>query len=283
MKLIVESGATKTDWSALTPDGTVKSYKTAGINLATMPSEVISTIVDEAVAGLGAESVDSVHFYAAGLISDGGKVPELARGLDGKLSLLFPSAEKEYTSDLMGAARAVCGREAGIAAILGTGSNSCFYDGEKIVKNVRSGGYILGDEGGGAVLGKLFVSDFLKNRVPAWIADDFASRYEVDYMTVVRNVYRGDAPSKYLGQFAPYILGFYGKDDYVTELVEGNFRNFIERALKQYDVDRFQVGVIGGFGYATREILRKVGAVCGITFSRIMAAPMEGLIEYHKV
>ena len=283
MKIIVDGGATKADWCAVAPEGLVKSVKTAGINVATMPPEAISAIADEAVEGLDLPSVESIHFYMAGLVSDAVQLPENVLKLDERLCRYYPDAVKEYKSDLYAAARSVCGHEAGIAGILGTGSNSCFYDGDRVSQKVRSGGFIVGDEGSGAVLGKLFIADFLKNRVPAWIAEDFASRYESDYGTIVQNVYRSSAPSKYLGQFAPYILSFYGKDDYITELVEGNFRAFVERMLKQYDTDRYQVGVVGGFGYATREILRKVGAACGVTFSRILAAPLEGLIDYHKI
>lgn len=284
MKIIVESGATKTDWCGIGTDGTLHPVKTAGMNVATMSPESIRSIIAEAAPALnpGGESVTEIHFYAAGLIVTGGEVPAAAKNLDAELKSLFPEAEIEYASDLLDAARSVCGREAGIAAILGTGSNSCFYDGRDIVKNVRSGGFILGDEGGGAVLGRLFMADFLKRQMPETLAEEFAAAYQVDYMTVVQNVYKGAAPSKYLGQFAPFIMSHYGQVDYVTELADRNFRNFIERALMQYDIQRYPVGVVGGFGYANRDILRCIGAEYGIRFSKIIAAPMEGLIEYHR-
>ncbi|MBR5385213.1 MAG: ATPase [Bacteroidales bacterium] len=284
MIVIVESGATKTDWCGIGADGSLHSVKTAGMNVATMTTESIKAIILEAVPGLNpsGEAVKEVHFYAAGLIATGNGVPEAVKNLDIVLRDLFPGAEIEYASDLLDAARSVCGHEPGIAAIMGTGSNSCFYDGEKIVKNIRSGGFILGDEGGGAVLGRMFMADFLKNQMPAELAEEFASKYKVDYMTVVQNVYKGTAPSKYLGEFAPFIMSHYGKIDYVTELAERNFRNFIERALCQYDIKNYPVGVVGGFGYANREILVRLGAEYGIRFSKIIAAPMEGLVEYHS-
>ena len=261
MIIIVESGATKTDWCAAAPDKEPIDVKTAGMNLATMSQDVIERIVKEAVAafkdkGLSGD-VTEVHFYAAGLI-----VPE-------------------YASDLLDAARAVCGHRPGIAAIMGTGSNSCLFDGEKVVKNVRSAGFILGDEGGGARLGRLFMSDFLKGLVPEPVSSEFAKDFKVDYMTVVQNVYRGDAPSKYLGSFAPWILGKYDSCEYVRGLVERNFKDFIERALMQYDTDKYPVGVVGGFGYANRHILEKVAGPYGIRFSTIIPAPIEGLVEYH--
>ncbi len=286
MIIIVESGATKTDWCAAASDRKPVDVRTEGMNLATMPDEVIERIVREAVAsfrekGLSGE-VSEIHFYAAGLIvPDGEKVPAQAKGLDKVLRSLFPGAEMEYASDLLDAARAVCGHKPGIAAILGTGSNSCLFDGEKVVKNVRSAGFILGDEGGGARLGKLFMSDFLKGLVPEPVSGEFARDFKVDYMTVVQNVYRGDAPSKYLGSFAPWILERYDTSEYVRGLVDQNFKDFIERALKQYDIDKYPVGVVGGFGYAHREILKKVAEPYGVCFSAIIPAPIEGLVEYH--
>lgn len=290
MILIVESGATKCDWCAVEPKGKPVSVRTAGMNLATMSANAIRPIISEAIAAFGTRipdfgterQIDEIHFYAAGLLTRPREpVPESARALDEVFHSLFAGAVFEYASDLLDAARAVCGRKAGIAAILGTGSNSCLYDGTDIVKNVRSAGFILGDEGGGARLGKLFLSDFLKGLVPEPVSSRFASAFPVDYMTVVRNVYRGDAPSKYLGSFAPWILEHYESSEYVRELVDGNFRDFIERALKQYDLARYPVGVVGGYGHAHQDILRKVAEPYGIRFSKIIAAPMEGLVDYH--
>jgi len=286
MILIIESGASKADWCAVAGDGIPVFIKTGGINLATMSEEVNETTVNQALAELEAEDlrekVDRIHFYAAGLVSsEGDDVPELARGLDKVLKAHFPDAVIEYASDLLAAARAVCGHKPGIAAILGTGSNSCLYDGERIVKNIRSGGFILGDEGGGARLGKLFMSDFLKGLVPEPVAEEFAKDFKVDYMTVVANVYRGGAPAGYLGSFAPWIMERYSSSEYVKSLVDGSFRDFFERVLKQYDIQRHPVGVVGGFGYAHREILLKVAETYGVRFSTIIPSPLEGLVRYH--
>ena len=286
MILIVESGATKTDWCAAAPDKEPINVRTAGMNLATMDQDVIETIVREAVAAFKAnglaDEVSEVHFYAAGLIvPDGEKIPPQAKGLDTVLRSLFGCSEIEYASDLLDAARAVCGHKPGIAAIMGTGSNSCLFDGEKVVKNVRSAGFILGDEGGGARLGRLFMSDFLKGLVPEPVSSEFARDFKVDYMTVVQNVYRGDAPSKYLGSFAPWILERYSSSEYVRDLVDQNFKDFIQRALMQYDIERYPVGVVGGFGYANSEIMKKVAEPYGIRFSTFLATPIDGLVEYH--
>lgn len=284
MIIIVESGATKTDWCAVAADGSVIPVRTAGMNIATMPIEAIKAIINEAAPQLNpnGEKVTELHYYAAGLIiPEGEKIPPVAKNLDASLKEYFPDAEMEYASDLLDAARAVCGHKPGIAAIMGTGSNSCLYDGKNIVKNVRSAGFILGDEGGGACLGKMFMADFLKGLVPEPVSGEFARDFQVDYFTVVQKVYKSDAPSKYLGEFAPWIMARYDSCDYVRELVDRNFRNFIERALSQYDIRKYPVGVVGGFGYAHQEKLRKVAAEYGIRFSEIIATPIEGLIKYH--
>lgn len=284
MIIIAESGATKTDWCAVASDGNVTSVRTAGMNIATMPIEAIKAIIDEAAPQLNpvGEKVTEVHYYAAGLIiPEGETIPPAAKNLDASLKEYFPEAQMEYASDLLDAARAVCGHNPGIAAIMGTGSNSCLYDGKNIVKNVRSAGFILGDEGGGACLGKMFMADFLKGLVPEPVSSEFARDFQVDYFTVVQNVYKSEAPSKYLGSFAPWILERYDSCEYVRELVDRNFRNFIERALSQYDIKKYPVGVVGGFGYAHQAKFRKVAQEYGIRFSEIIATPIEGLIKYH--
>lgn len=286
MILIVESGATKTDWLAFEEEGTRVNVKTGGMNLASMPEDIVRGVVEDAAAGFkekGISLFERIHFYAAGLICQSSEsVPSMAINLDKVLRSLFPGAMIEYASDTLAAARAVCGHKPGIAAILGTGSNSCLYDGERIVRNVRSGGFILGDEGGAARLGKLFISDFIKGLVPEPVSGEFSRDFEVDYMTVVKNVYKGEAPAGYLGSFAPWITSRYDSCDYIKMLVDNNFRDFFERALKQYDTESLPVGVVGGFGYANRDILRRLAGSYGIIFSKIIKAPVEGLVDFHS-
>ena len=266
MKLIVESGATKTDWCAIRLDGTVGTLKTEGVNLTTMPSNSIDNMTQRAieVLNINNEPVSEVHIYAAGQLE-----PRVIGNV-------------EYASDLLAAARALFGRESGIAAILGTGSNSCFYDGIQVVQNVRSGGFILGDEGSAACLGKMFISDFLKGLVPEDIAKELEGSFKVDYATVVKNVYKGEAPSRYLGSFAPWLIERYQTSEYVNDLVKLNFRLFIQRALGRYDFKAHPIGIVGGFGYCLRDIFLEVAAPFGIRISKILESPLEGLIQYHS-
>ena len=277
MILIVESGATKSDWRAISKDGKeMKRVIAEGVNASTMKVSAIKDIISEAAGQFAQEEVSEIYFYTAGVITD-----EVNAVIKDAFEAAFPEVSCEIESDLVAAARAACGHSEGIAAILGTGSNSCLYDGKRIVGRVYSGGFILGDEGSAATLGKLFIADFLKGLVPAEIAADFAARYDSDYATIVQNVYRSQtSPSGYLGGFAPFIMEHYD-NEYIRELVEGNFRSFISRSLKQFDTERYPVGVVGGFGYALKDIFGKVAEEEGMIISRFIKEPIEGLITYH--
>ena len=277
MILIVESGATKSDWRAVSKDRKeMKRVIAEGVNVSTMKASAIKDIISDAARQFAHEGISEIYFYAAGVITD--KVSAMIKEA---FAESIPAASCEIESDLIAAARAACGHSEGIAAIVGTGSNSCLYDGKQIVGRVYSGGFILGDEGSAAALGKLFIADFLKGLVPADIAADFAARYDSDYAAIVQNVYRSQtSPSGYLGSFTPFIMEHYG-NDYIRELVEGNFRSFIKRSLKQFDTDRYPVGVVGGFGYALKDIFTKVAEEEGVRISRFIKEPIDGLVAYH--
>ena len=269
-QLIVDCGATKTDWCVVEGKQT-RNVRTAGFNLAHTSADTLKGILDSAAEQVGPD-IQDVHFYAAGLVGE----PPV------DLAPWFPGAAIEYASDMLGAARAVCGREKGVAAILGTGANTCFYDGRNMGWKVDCGGFIIGDEGSGSVLGKLFITDYLKAYMPPDILKEFQDKYQLDYVTVVKNVYGGPAPARFLGGFAPFILSHYRDSEYVRNLVDGNFRGLFERTLSRYDKE-LPVGVVGGFGNACKDILLRLGEEYGVRFSRFMASPIEGLIEYHAL
>lgn len=279
MKIIADCGATKSEWVTIHSDGSTSRFITKGVNASTMSASAIKDIISEAgeKISVAEQSAAEINLYMAGIPSE-----EIKKTICNSLQHYFPIASLEIHSDLLGAARAVCGHRPGIAAIIGTGSNSCMYDGIEITKRVYSCGFILGDEGGAATLGKLFIADFLKGLIPAEIASEFSSRYPSDYATIVANVYKSEcSPSGYLGSFTPFILEHYD-NPYIKELVDGNFRSLIRRAIKQYDTDKYAVGVVGGFGFALKHIITRIASEEGITISRFIKAPIDGLVEYHR-
>ena len=276
-KIIVESGATKSDWRVLGQDGReVKRFLRAGTNVSSMKLEDIKSTLTEAFASEGLEKAAGFYLYTAGVVT-----PEIADELVNHLRSLAQIDEIEINNDLMGAARGACGHEPGIAAILGTGSNTCFYDGSTLSQKVYSGGYVIGDEGSGASLGKLFLADFIKGLVPDEIARDFAKEFDSSYAGIVQGVYRSASPSGYLGSLAPFILRHYSHP-YAKALVDKNFQSLIDRALLRYDTARYPVGIVGGFGWACKDIITPLLDKAGIKVSRFIKAPIEGLCEYHR-
>ena len=276
-KIIVESGATKSDWRVLGQDGReVKRFLRAGTNVSSMKLEDIKSTLTEAFASQGLDKAAGFYLYTAGVVT-----PEIAEELVNHLRSLAQIDEIEINNDLMGAARGACGHEPGIAAILGTGSNTCFYDGSTLSQKVYSGGYVIGDEGSGASLGKLFLADFIKGLVPDEIARDFAKEFDSSYAGIVQGVYRSASPSGYLGSLAPFILRHYSHP-YAKALVDKNFQSFIDRSLLRYDTARYPVGIVGGFGWACKDIITPLLDKAGIKVSRFIKAPIEGLCEYHR-
>lgn len=255
-------------------------FAASGTNVSTMPMSAVEAVVRDVCGQILEQgiAIDAVYMYTAGVVTAG-----VRTALMQTFQSIFAGATVEVEDDLTAAARAACGHCAGIVAILGTGSNSCQFDGEKIVKRIYSGGFILGDEGSAATLGKLFIADLLKGLVPKYIADDFVSRYQYDYAAIVGNVYHSTtSPSAFLGGLAPFILEYYN-DAYIRTLVDDNFRAFIRRSLKQYDVDRYPVGIVGGFGNALKSIFSEIATQEGITLSRFISSPIEELIKYHTI
>lgn len=277
MKLIVDSGATKGDWRIVTDGGDpVSRFLTPGTNVSAMTPDAVKRVLTDAVREILVGEVSAVHFYTAGIVT-----PVIRSKIVSFFTRELKVSDVEVQDDLLGAARAVLGRTEGVVAIVGTGSNTCMYDGVSVHRNVGSGGYLLGDDGSGATIGRLFLSDYIKNLVPAEMAADFASHFEGSYDAIVENVYHSGSPSQYLGSIAPFVVSHYFNEPYARKLVDGSFQAFIDRSLKAYDVNRFEVGVVGGFGYACKDIFRPLAEASGIRLRTFIPSPVEGMIKYH--
>lgn len=274
--IICESGATKADWRVIEKSEQTARELSAGMNVSTMTMNAIESIIREAAERLPSGEFDAIHFYTAGVVT-----PVIQTELEKILKECFKVSEVEVQTDLVASARAACGHESGIAVIMGTGSNSCQWDGEKIVRHIKSGGFIIGDEGSASVLGKLFISDFIKGLVPEEIASEYAEQFPHEYSDIVELVYHNPgSPSGWLGSLCPFIISHY-EHPYIKQLVDGNFRAFIERSLRQYDIDRYPVGIIGGFGNALEHIIRPLFEENDIRIRAFIPSPIEELIKYH--
>ena len=164
---------------------------------------------------------------------------------------------------------------------MGTGSNTCFYDGKDVVKNVRAGGFILGDEASGGVLGKKLLSDFIKGLLPEEIEKEFVKRYGLDYPKIVEKVYKQPLPSRFLASFSPFINEF-RSHPHINNLLRTSFEEFFTRNIYSYDYKNYDVNLVGSIAYYYEDILKDVAALKGVRIGKILQAPIEGLVEYHK-
>lgn len=278
MILIADGGSTKTDWCLLNNGEIEKRIFTGGMNAVMLTEEEISgRLASELMPQLGNEPVESVFFYGAGCLAE-----EVCANVRRAISQNIPSAVTiEVDTDLLAAARALCGHEAGIACIMGTGSNSCYYDGEKIIDNVSPLGFILGDEGSGAVLGRTLVGDVLKNQLPADLCQKFLAKYELDRLTIIRRVYREPQANRFLASLTPFLLE---NIDHPTihELVVNSFKAFFKRNVLQYERAReLTVNFVGSIAWYYSDVLAEAAQDMGCTVGNIIKSPMDGLIAYH--
>lgn len=277
MKLIAESGSTRTEWALVEDNHLVQRVFTEGLNPFFQTRREISRSVRLGLPeSFFKKKLDQVYYYGAGCSSY-----EKKNILGVSLVAQFKTPI-QVESDLLAAARGLFKCEAGIACILGTGSNSCFYDGKIIVKNVKAAGYILGDEGSGAVLGKLFLADLLKGLAPKELANEFHEKFRISVNDVMESVYNLPFPNRFLGTIA-YFLGDYMDNEYVYNLLTNNLRSFFNRNVCQYDYINYPIRFVGSLAYAYPDILQEVAQEFGVEIDVIEETPMNGLIEFHSM
>lgn len=277
MKLIAESGSTRTEWALVEDNHLVQRVFTEGLNPFFQTRREISRSVRLGLPeSFFKKKLDQVYYYGAGCSSY-----EKKNILGASLVAQFKTPI-QVESDLLAAACGLFKCEAGIACILGTGSNSCFYDGKIIVKNVKAAGYILGDEGSGAVLGKLFLADLLKGLAPKELANEFHEKFRISVNDVMESVYNLPFPNRFLGTIA-YFLGDYMDNEYVYNLLTNNLRSFFNRNVCQYDYINYPIRFVGSLAYAYPDILQEVAQEFGVEIDVIEETPMNGLIEFHSM
>ncbi|WP_220577522.1 hypothetical protein [Bacteroides fragilis] len=277
MKLIAESGSTRTEWALVEDNHLVQRVFTEGLNPFFQTRREISRSVRLGLPeSFFKKKLDQVYYYGAGCSSY-----EKKNILGASLVAQFKTPI-QVESDLLAAARGLFKCESGIACILGTGSNSCFYDGKIVVKNVKAAGYILGDEGSGAVLGKLFLADLLKGLAPKELASEFHEKFRISANDVMESVYNLPFPNRFLGTIA-YFLGDYMDNEYVYNLLTNNLRSFFNRSVCQYDYMNYPIRFVGSLAYAYSDTLRKVAREFGVEIDVIEETPMNGLIGFHSM
>ncbi len=277
VKLIADSGSTKTEWCI---PGVSKSYSflTDGISPYFLDTGQISALIStQLMPQIKKFDITEIFYYGTGCLN-----PANRKMVNKALRQNFPGAVVEVDHDLMGAARALCGHEKGLACILGTGSNSCYYNGKKIVKNSPGLGYVLGDEGSGAYLGKKVLQYYLYNTFD----EDLRSRFDAKYVTtpseILDNIYKKPLANRYLASFTLFLAE--NRGHYMIEnIIEDGLNDFFFNHIYKYGESwKYPIHFIGGVAFEFRDVLQDLAGEYELTIGKIMKNPMEGLAAYHR-
>lgn len=275
--LIADSGATKADWCLLN-NGKKKTISTQGISPYFLNTDQVAELVQqELLPKLKNITVEQVHYYGTGCANT-----ENARSIKKALQRNFPKAHINVNTDLMGAARAVCGNEKGIACILGTGSNSCYYNGKSIVKNSPGLGFILGDEGSGAYLGKKVIQYYLYNTFDEDLRSLFDAKFVTNTVEILDNVYKKPLPNRYLAGFTMFLAE--NRGHYMIEnIIEDGLNDFFFQHLNKYnEVWKYPVNFVGSVAYGFKDVIQQLCNSYEFELGTVLKNPMQGLVKYHN-
>jgi glucosamine kinase len=276
MILIADSGSTKTSWRLVDDAGTSASFFTEGYNPYFVNAGYISHSLNASLpAAVSPEAITEIHFYGAGCASGKDDIIQTA------LQTVFPTAQVFIAMDLLAAARALLGVNAGFAAILGTGTNTCLYDGHNIVQNIDSLGFVMGDEGSGAVIGKKLLSDYMRGYMPEHIRQLFWGTYRLDATALMHNIYSLPLANRYCAGFCNFI-GKHIEDVYLKELVTNCFREFFTNLVSRYPgYTGYTFNSVGSIAFHFSDLLSEVSHEFGMRTGKIILSPMDGLVDYH--
>lgn len=274
--LLADGGSTKIDWVWMENGEKALQFFTPGVNPSLLQSKDVKTLLDNYLSAelKSVACPDEIHFYGAGCRGEAAAVMKEA------FESLFPEAEVCVYTDLLAAARALCGDEAGLVCILGTGSNSCLYDGGEIIQNVSPLGYILGDEGSGAVLGKRLAGDVFKEQLPKDLSEKFKKEVCADVSTLVQHVYREPAANRYLASFTKFLSENIQRSE-IQELITEEFERFFQRNIRVYQRPDWPVNFVGSIAWFFKAQLEVAARNTGFRVGRVLRSPMDGLLRYH--
>lgn len=277
MILIADSGSTKTDWCVVDQGQMVRQVFTKGMNpVFQTREEMESELRHSLVPQLNNICFEDLHFFGAGCLPE--KIPAMREMLSAVLKV---SGEVEVDTDMIGAAKGLAGHNSGIICILGTGSNSCFYDGRNIVQSVPALGFILGDEGSGAVLGRKLVGDVLKNQLGSELKTQFLEQFNLTQADIIEKVYRQSFPNRFLASLAPFLKANLHHPE-VYSLVKSSFKEFLKRNVMQYDYTHQKAYFAGSVAHHFEEVLIQAAKEEGISIAAIAQSPMDGLKKYYS-
>ena len=274
MILIADSGSTKTHWCSVA-GGVVREFATQGLNPRLTDGDTLLTVFRQTREQLG--NPDAVYFYGAGC-----GTAEMQQRVVAQLSVVFTKATCHCEGDLLGACRALCGDCAGMVGILGTGSNLCYYDGNKIARQRTSTGYILGDEGSGSHIGKRLLKDYLEERMPTHLRAMFHDSYGMTHSQLLDRLYSQPYPNRFLASLVPFAAQ-HQDDPYITTLLHGCFGSFFNQLDYFEAYCSMPLNLIGGIVRTFLPAIRRTAESCSIVIGAVLPDPMEALLHYHRI
>ncbi len=280
MKLIADSGSSKITWACL-PDNSSAPivYEALGNNpLYGTEIEAKTNIQRSLPKEISSGDIQEIYYYGAGVLKS------IEKDISNILSSIFPNANKIFVSnDLIGAARALLGRQSGFAAILGTGMNSCIYNGREIVSKIPSLGFILGDEGSGGNIGKELLKDYIRGNMPPEVRNELAALISMSDDEIISNIYSKPFPNRFCAGFCKYVTDNKLKYDYCHSLIEKVFDDFFKNIVSKYsDYNKYSFNCVGSVAYSNSDILTDTAIRYGMNPGRILQNPIDGLIDFHR-
>jgi N-acetylglucosamine kinase-like BadF-type ATPase len=278
MIIIADGGSTKTNWCLLNDEGQKVYFNTEGYNPYFVDGEyVIDSLKKNLPEDLQYDKITEVNFYGAGVHNE-----EKANELKEAFQVVFHSSKIFVGHDLLAAARALLGKSKGFAAILGTGTNTCIYDGDDVSFQIDSGAYILGDEGSGCYIGKKLLLDYLRNYMPEAVRANFWETYKLTPDDIQENVYSKPLANRFCAQFSKFVYDNTANIEYTHNLVKSSFNDFFKNLVSHYpNYQDYELNCIGSVAYNFRNVLEEVATEWNMKLGKLIRSPIDDLVKFH--
>ena len=278
MIIIADGGSTKTNWCLVTEEGKKVYFNTEGYNPYFSDEEyIIQSLKENLPTDLDLAAITEVNYYGAGC-----STADKRQIVENAMQAVFTHSKINVGHDLLAAARALLGNTEGFAAILGTGTNTCIYDGKDVANNIDSGAYILGDEGSGCYIGKKLLTDYIRGYMPEAVRKNFWDTFQLTPDDINERVYTQPRANRFCASFSKFVYDNIVNIEYSRNIVRTSFEDFFRNLVTHYpDYQKYTFNCIGSVGYNFRNVLEEVATENGMTVGRIIRSPIDDLVKYH--
>ncbi len=278
MIIIADGGSTKTNWCLVTEEGKKVYFNTEGYNpYFSSTAYIVQSLMENLPSDLEKNKITEVNYYGAGCSTE-----EMRQIVAEAMKAVFTKSKVYVGHDLLAAARALLGTSEGFAAILGTGTNTCIYNGKDVVHNIDSGAYILGDEGSGCYIGKKLLIDYLRGYMPEPVRKLFWETFKLTPDDINEQVYTQPRANRFCASFSKFVYDNNVHIEYSRNLVRTSFEDFFRNLVVHYpNYQKYTFNCIGSVGYNFRNVLEEIVTENGMVVGNIIRSPIDNLVKYH--